>query len=199
MPRELQDILTLGMAKEPEHRPSIREVHLALAATGSKDGAAAAQTPPRRPFVNTRAVAAGLAVVGGMAISYYAANAALDRRERPDAATGSRSTTVPPTSPAEERQAATSQVPAEPLLESALDDHALTVTNRSAGAVSVREISLGGEGSPSIASIGITLTPGESLMVPFDEFKPTPAVRTRSNWVKVVTDGPEVPTTIVRP
>jgi eukaryotic-like serine/threonine-protein kinase len=183
VPRELQEILTLGMAKDPENRPSIREVHQALIAVATKDRPAATSAPrhPRR-IGHVRTIVTGLAVAAVLAAGYFVANAV----SRPSDRTSARSTPNAigerdPTSGEEAARAAT------PLaLESAIDGHALTLTNRSANAVSVREIRLGEEGPTlSIAAIGTALRPGETLMVPFDEFAPKPDENVRRTPARV--------------
>jgi eukaryotic-like serine/threonine-protein kinase len=200
-PRELQNILTLGMAKEPENRPSIREVHEALVAVATNDGKAAAHAPLRpRTTGHARTIAAGLAVAAAVAGSYFAANAALGRSGQASAPQRTQSTpnAVQGRDPTPGMEAARRATPT--VLDSAVDGHALTLTNRSTDALNVREIRLGEEGrTPSIASIGTSLSPGETLMVPFDEFTPKPDARTPGDRVKVVTDGDDVTVTVAEP
>lgn len=201
VPRELQEILTLGMAKEPENRPSIREIHDALAAVAANDGDSATRVPPGpRPTGRFRTIAAASAVVAAVLVSYFVANAALDGYSRTSAPPASQSApaAIERGSPAPNIEDARRPTPAA--LESAVDGDALTLTNRSTSAVNVREIQLGVEGrTPSIASVGTELGPGETLMVPFDEFTPKPKASNRRDRLIVVSDRDEVTVTPTRP
>lgn len=194
VPRALQEILTLGMAKEPEHRPSIQEVHDALiSARAAKPGASPMiQSRPRTKPTRSRLVVA--AIGGGllMAATLFALVRAREIQRDPAAQ---------PALPAERRAGAADQDGTAGIavtsgasapssrFHASMDDLAATLTNQSTSAVTVRQVAIVPEREPpSTASPEATLGPGESLMVPLEEFTPRLSRGVRPRSFRVVTD-----------
>jgi serine/threonine protein kinase len=187
VPRDLQEILTLGMAKEPENRPSIREVHEALVGVSSNAERPATRAPESQRRIGIRTVAAGAAVAATLVASYLVFNAS---REQPQVSARPPALSTPDAVEASDRTSvATGDGRTRPPLAASLDGHAVSVTNRSADPVNIREIQVSTNGRPvSSASIATVLNPGETLMVPFDEFVPKLASVLGSDRIEVVTD-----------
>jgi hypothetical protein len=71
-----------------------------------------------------------------------------------------------------------------------MDDLAATLTSQSASAVTVRQVVIVPAGEPpSTASAVATLAPGESLMVPLEEFTPRLSSGARPRSIRVITDS----------
>jgi serine/threonine protein kinase len=196
--RALQEVLTLGMAKEPENRPSIREIHQSLVAA-AKDGGQEATRVPVHPGRGggVRMVVASLAIAAVLAAGYFIANAVWGRSgATPSAQSTPNATQGPAPTPGTEA----ARLPTPPFLEAVIDGHAVSLTNRSEKTVNVREIKFGEEGRKlSTASVGAALIPGETLMVPFEEFTPKLDTSLRTGAARVVADGDHLIVTLALP
>jgi serine/threonine protein kinase len=194
VPQPLQEILTLGMAKEPEHRPSIREVHEALRSATSPalpgHQSAPKREKPRRRLAQVGALAAAGAVAVASAL-YVLAGGVLTRDNRSTLEEPSMPSAAPATASdsAGGSHIASAQEGRALGFVAAFEGPAVALTNRSQSTVGLKHLILVPEGQgESTLAIDAPLAPDETLLLPLDEFSPKPVIGT-GGTLKVVTDA----------
>jgi serine/threonine protein kinase len=208
VPRPLQEILTLGMAKEPEHRPSIQELHDALIAAGATKPRTSltAESQPRARATRRRLVVASIG--GGLLVAATLFALVRPREMHRAPATPAEVPSEGAVRPSAAGQDGTAHVPTASSgatlpsnsFHASMDALAATVTNQSTSSVTVRQIAIMPEGEqPSTASSAVTLAPGESLMIPLEEFTPPLARGVRPRSLRVVTGTDTLEVTIAAP
>ncbi len=188
VPPAVAELLTRGLAKDPDRRPTAHQLLSELQALRGRGPAGSPQSPgPQRRFTHVGAAALG-AVLTALAFFVWSQPVQAPKSNGPRAGlldatpAPTAAPSTPPSSPADPSPSASaSEVPPDPALRASVRDELVTVTN--AGRDTWRELRVAlvaGDGKRSWATAAGPLAPGEDLFLAFEDFVPPGSGRVRA-------------------
>jgi len=183
--RDIHEIIVRGLAKDPDQRPSIKDVHDALVGARAQraTGFPVAAAPTRTTKTRDLAIAG---VIGGLIL---AGAFALRTLPPPLGESGM----LPP------RTAATGEGGEQPMAQAKISPFrvglggvAMDITNASSQPTANLRIRLKGSSGAAYEALAAgDLAPGEGVWIPLDQFHPSPPEGLRPEAVEITADTPE--------